>query len=131
MIAMQMLPLLAALLGGVQASAQGHQDAPRPAAQAAGSEAEQVAIMDRIERDVRLPEGARPLAEYGRYYAWQSREDGIRKVVAVYFHEPNPARHWVAETAFPLIMDGGCELVSISFDVATGRIENVSCNGDG
>lgn len=100
------------------------------AAPAAAPADEQAAIMDRIEREVRLPEGTRPLGEYGRYYAWQDREDGVRKVIAVYLHEPNPARHWVAETALPLVLDGGCGIVSLSYDVAAGRIEHVACNGE-
>ena len=89
--------------------------------------------MDRIERDVRLPEGAGALGGYARYYAWQQREDGVRKVVAVWQNltGERAGRHWVAENALPLIMDGGCGVVSLSFDVAARRIEHVECNGLG
>jgi len=103
----------------------------QPAAPAPSPEEEQARIMDRIEALVRLPEGARPLAEYGRHYAWQSRWDGARKVVAIYVEGESPGRRWVAENRLPLVMDGGCGIVNLSFDVATGRIEGVSCNGDG
>lgn len=100
------------------------------APRAVAPDREQAALMDRIEREVRLPEGAGPLADYGRYYAWQDREDGIRKVIAIYVREPDPARHWVAETQLPLVLDGGCSIVSLSFDIAAGRIEAVTCNGE-
>lgn len=115
--------LLALLLLGC-AQAQPAVPAPSPAE-------EQARIMDRIETLVRLPEGARPLAAYGRYYAWQSRQDGVRKVVAVYVSEENPRRHWMAENQLPLVMDGGCGVVNLSFDVAADRFGGVSCNGDG
>lgn len=103
----------------------------QPAAPAPSPAQEQARIMDRIEALVRLPPGARPLAEYSRHYAWQSRRDGVRKVVAVYVSEGNPGRRWVAENQLPLVMDGGCSIVNLSFDVAADRIEGVSCNADG
>jgi hypothetical protein len=95
------------------------------------------ALMDRIERDVRLPRGAGPLASYVRSYAWQQRGDGVRKVAAVYVSDGiaqqakmAPGRHWLAPDMLPLIMDGGCAIISLSYDVATQRIEHVTCNGD-
>ncbi|HYI47902.1 MAG TPA: hypothetical protein VEX35_05495 [Allosphingosinicella sp.] len=91
---------------------------------------EQARIMDRIEALVRMPRGAWPLADYARYYAWQSREDGVRKVVATYHIEANPRRHWVAETALPAIMDGGCGVIELSYDVAEDRIEGAACHGE-
>jgi hypothetical protein len=126
---MKALRLLALLLpiGCAEAPAQN----AAPDAQAAAPADEQAAIMDRIERDLRLPDGAGPLAGYSRYYAWQSREDGVRKVLAIYVREPNPAQRWVAETALPLIMDGGCGIVSLSYDVAAQRVEHIECNGEG
>lgn len=139
--AMKPLLLLAAFfaLGCAQAPAQNNQsasppaqnkqDAPPPAAPAR-TENEQ-AIMERIEREVRLPEGAGALASYARYYAWQQRDDGVRKVIAVYVNVTgeSPGRYWVAENALPVIMDGGCGIISLSYDVAAGRIEHVACNG--
>ncbi len=115
------------LLGCAQAPAQNAQNNLQTAAPTAD---EQRSIMDRIEHDVRLPEGAGPLAAYGRYYAWQSREDGVRKVLAIYVREAGPARHWVAENALPAVLDGGCGIVSLSYDVAAQRIEHVACNGE-
>jgi hypothetical protein len=147
---MRPVQLLALLLaaGCARAPAQGNQAAPAPTNQAAAAQAlqpdpvtspevTQEAVMDLIERQVRLPRGARPLASYARFYAWQRRTDGVRKVVATYTGQSiadvtgaGPGRHWVAENALPVVMDGGCGIISLSYDVATQRIEHVDCNGD-
>lgn len=44
-------------------------------------------LMDEIERKVRLPFGARPLAEYGRYYFFGEKD----RAEGVYFHTFDPA----------------------------------------
>ena len=131
---MRSLPLLAALLALScgQAPAQRNQAAPQPATPPATEAQAQIELMDQIERQVRLPEGASPLATYARFYAWQQRGDAIRKVVATYvaLGEP-PGRRWVEETDFPLIMDGGCSVITMSYNVTTQQVEHVSCNGEG
>lgn len=88
-------------------------------------------MMDRIEAAIAMPAGAGPLADYGRYYALESRTDGVRKVVAVYVREPSPRRHWVDQNALPLVMDGGCDIVTLTYDFDADRIERVECNGEG
>ena len=128
------LPVLLLAFGCAQAPAQNNQGAsPPPATPPNTEEQARIELMDRIEREIRLPEGAGPLASYARSYAWQQREDGFRKVVAVYdsLTGAAPGRRWVAETEFPLVMDGGCGLISLSYDVAAQRIEHVTCNGEG
>jgi hypothetical protein len=126
---MKPVQLLALLLALACAPALG-QAAPPPASPVQAS-AEEQAIMDRIERDVRMPQEAGPLAAYHRYYAWRRRADGARKVVAVYVgaRGGNGERRWVAETALPVIDDGGCDVISLSYDVASQRIEQIGCNG--
>lgn len=89
------------------------------------------AMMDRIEATVVLPPGTASLSSYGRYYAWEARTDGVRKVRGIYVREPEPSRHWVNENELPLVMDGGCDIVSLTFDLATDRIEWVACNSEG
>lgn len=128
----QLLALFLAM-SCAQAPAQNNDSAAQPPPPpAATADAEQTALMDRIEREIRLPEGAGPLASYARYYAWQQRGDGVRKVVGVYLGlgERTPGRRWVEETDFPLVMDGGCGLVNLSYNVAEQRIEHVTCNGE-
>jgi hypothetical protein len=124
------LPVLLLAFGCAQAPAQSNQSASPPPVRSV-AEAEQQAIMDRIERDVRMPQGAGALSSYSRFYAWHQGEDGARKVVAHYENLTGaaPGRRWVTERDFPLIMDGGCGVVTLSYDVATQRIEHISCNG--
>jgi hypothetical protein len=134
----QFLALLLAA-GCAQAPAQNNQAVPKQALQpdpVTRPDVAQEALMDRIERDVRLPEGAGPLASYVRSYAWQQSGDGVRKVAAVYVGEAiarqakmAPGRHWVALDMLPVIMDGGCAIISLTWDIATQRIEHVGCNG--
>jgi hypothetical protein len=98
---------------------------------AAAPSPEPEALMDRIESAVVLPAGAAPLSSYGRYYAWEDRSDGVRKVLGVYVVEPQPQRRWVTQNELPAVMDGGCDVVSVMFDLATDRIEWAECNADG
>lgn len=132
----QLLALFLAV-GCAQAPAQDNGNgapstAPAAPAASPATDAGQQAIMDRIEREIRLPEGAAPLATYARFYAWQERGDGVRKVIAVYLGvgERTPGRRWVTESEFPLVLDGGCGLITLSYDVAAQRIEHVTCNGE-
>jgi hypothetical protein len=123
-------------------------------------------LMDEIERQVRLPAGARPLHEYGRYYAFEASD----RVKAVYLLPDEPAgllpaewaceqvvalgngsttraipcppepatslsleagaRRWLADSeALPIVFDGGCTIVHLAYDLETGKIEHVFCNG--
>ncbi|HEX6376297.1 MAG TPA: hypothetical protein VFZ91_11320 [Allosphingosinicella sp.] len=61
------------------------------------------ALMDEIERQVRLPAGAYRLDDYGRYYAF----DGKRRARAVYLLPPEPP------TPDPRPADWGCDEVVI------------------
>jgi hypothetical protein len=93
-------------------------------------------LMDQIEKQVRMPAGSRPLAEYARYYAFDKRG----RVVAIYttLREPSyeslnlPAgqRRWVShEDRLPGISDGGCGVVEVLFDPATEQVTRAECNG--
>ena len=123
---MKPLPLLALLLATAcgQAPAQGNQ-AGGP------SVTEETVIMDRIEHDIRLPVSAGAVSSYARYYAWHQEKGGVRNVVAVWQNltGEQPGRHWVTESQLPVIMDGGCGVVSFSYNAATQSIERVACNG--
>ncbi|HEX8448416.1 MAG TPA: hypothetical protein VF652_02390 [Allosphingosinicella sp.] len=124
------------------------------------------ALMDEIERQIRLPPAAEPLAAYGRYYAL----GGKGRVVAVYLLplEPTPLpadwgceemleignkiasrpipcppgpdtpydlvagqRRWVAgRNALPMVSDGGCMIVNVTFNLRTREVEHAFCNGE-
>lgn len=112
-----------------------------------------------IESRVVLPEGARRLADYARYYAL----DQNGNVVGVYvpgYSPPNPdwgcedllanfttrevpchwpekgdnllagQRGWVSGTdRLPLVMDGGCGVVILIYDPKKGVVKDIHCNG--
>jgi hypothetical protein len=125
---MKAVQLLAALLVLTGAPAPAR-PAQTPAAAAAAPTAEQEAIMDRIEREVRLPEGADPLGAYLRYYALHQDGHGTRVVIGYYVRSTSPGRRWVDETEQPMIDDGGCSIVQVVYDLATQSIQNAYCNG--
>lgn len=88
------------------------------------------ALMARIEAGVAMPRESYPLASYERAYAWDPHAPGHSKVVAIYLHlGGRPGRRWVAPDALPVVMDGGCGVVSLRYDIASGRIESIACNG--
>src|SRR5205085_4984273 len=102
-----------------------------PGTPPATEEQARIELMDRIERQVRLPEGADRLETYARSYAWQVATDGHRKVVAYYENLTStpPGRRWVSERDFPGIADGGCGVVRFTYDPATQQVEQIACNG--
>jgi hypothetical protein len=113
---MNALPLLvAAALLGV---------APVPAG-------DQQALMARIEARVVMPRGADPIAGYRRTYAWDPHAPPGSRVLAVYMRtDANwTQRLWVAADQLPVVMDGGCGIVTLTYDVANDRVERIGCNG--
>lgn len=70
-------------------------------------------LMDEIERQVRLPQGALPLSQYARHYAFD--EDG--KVFGVYWRHPSLSETRAAERA----PDYGCSEVSLDGDELVGK----------
>lgn len=94
---------------------------------AGNPESREEALMASIEAAVTLPPGAADLQAYSRVYTWA---EGGRKVRAVYERVEAPGRRWVPESQLPLIMDGGCGVVTLVFDVTSNRVEAISCNGE-
>ena len=83
-------------------------------------------IMRRIEAAVSLPQGSAPLSHYRRHYAWANDQEGM--VRAVYVQGGKPIRLWLAWDEMPIVLDGGCEVVSFSYDVHTERVSPARCN---
>jgi hypothetical protein len=87
-------------------------------------DAEHAAIMDKVERQVKLPPGAAPLSQYERYYAYSTNWD----VLAEYVRGTNK-REWVADRkSFPMISDGGCGVVTVRHNLRSGH-SDAWCNG--
>jgi hypothetical protein len=88
----------------------------------------QETFLDRVEAQVRMPDGARPLKAYSRSYF--PVQNGA-KIMGIYSTLSAPGRRWVAQNPGPFIMDGGCAVITVVIDAATGTIEHVECNGVG
>lgn len=116
-------------------------------------------LMDVIEARVKLPDGARPLSEYARHYA-VDQKGLIVGVYAPGYRAPGPdetceelledmtsrqvpcveterdrllsgQRQWVGDTdKLPLIMDGGCGVITVIYDPKAGVVKSTNCNGE-
>ena len=84
-------------------------------------------LMDRIEAGVALPKGASPLTGYVRLYAWADEKLG--KVTAIYVRGDAPGRKWVSFEDLPTILDGGCGVIELIYDVPRGGTDEIGCNG--
>jgi len=83
-------------------------------------------LMRMIEQSVALPEGAAPLSRYRRHYAWASGDP--QAVEAVYTLGGKPDRLWLSADDLPIVLDGGCSVVTFKFEVARKTATNVRCN---
>ena len=86
-----------------------------------------------IESRIELPQGASPLNGYARYYS----TDRQGMVVAIYtsLHDlsendvPIGQRRWVDDyRGLPLISEGGCDVIEITFDPRTQKLDTPACN---
>ncbi len=81
-----------------------------------------------------MPAGARPIASYSRYYAG-AQKDG-RPIVHGTFvldgllKRPAAPINIVEEQDMPVILDGGCAIVNLQFDVQSKQVLSIFCNGE-
>ena len=95
-----------------------------------------VARVDSQAVQFALPSEFGSITAYSRYY-WGTVADG-RRVVDGVLIAPGVAKaigrsqsqlvNIVPETSAPAIADGGCDIVSIQFDVESGKITDARCN---
>ena len=90
----------------------------------------------RIEAGLKLPTvptPSGPLKDYERYYAGivQNGHRMIRAEFVALGVDPQARGqvHITSEDKFPVIMDGGCGIVSLLYDVEAGRVVSIGCNG--
>ena len=116
-------------------------------------------LADRIEALVRLPKGAGRLADYARAYAFDDKGLVVGVYVPGYVapkpdetceqvlgdlktrEVPCPPetsgerlrsgqRRWVDDiNKLPMVMDGGCSVVTVTYDLKRGVIQDTYCNG--
>ncbi|MDB5430851.1 MAG: hypothetical protein JWP35_1967 [Caulobacter sp.] len=85
------------------------------------------AIMDSIERQARLPDGALAVEKYERHYAYMG--DGT--VIGIYVSldgDDVPGRTWGSTKQLPQISDGGCGVVTVFYDPKTKKVTDTRCN---
>lgn len=85
-------------------------------------------IMKKIEAKLIMPVGAESIETYRRYYSWTDEQQ--TSVQAVYEHGGKPARLWLPSNEMPIILDGGCSVVTFTYDLPTDKVKNVACNGE-
>lgn len=75
-----------------------------------------------------MPPAAKPLAAYSRSYF---PIEGRAKIMGIFSLIDAPGRRWVAQNPGPFVADGGCAIVTVVIDAASGSIEKAECNGVG
>lgn len=85
-----------------------------------------------IESRIAMPEGAGPLTTYTRIYGRRGpyetpRQGYVYGLLERVSQSPRQAR-WSEEIRFA-IGGGGCNVVTFRYNLATGRVENIRCNG--
>ena len=115
-------------------------------------------LMDDIEARIELPAGASSLSHYARYYAIDETglvtgifasgyraagpDEGCEEILEDMSSRPVPCpddsndqlrsgqRRWVGDSdQLPIIMDGGCGVITVVYDPRRSVIESVTCNG--
>lgn len=112
--------------------------------------------MDKVERAVQLPAGAEPLHNYARYYAFNKGGD-IIGVYLLLIDQSSEActeddgkggtrptecftvnwgnikageRLWVErESKLPMIFDGGCSVIRVTYVPWRNHVTEITCNG--
>tara|TARA_B110001454_G_scaffold211806_1_gene227890 strand:- start:313 stop:618 length:306 start_codon:yes stop_codon:yes gene_type:complete len=86
-------------------------------------------LIRNIEARVELPQRASPVSRYRRHYAFKKDDPNI--VEAVYERGGRPSSFWLKWDEMPIILDGGCSVVTFIYDLRTQSFKNVACNGVG
>jgi hypothetical protein len=81
-----------------------------------------------LERMLVLPGNAHSLFEYTRYYAMVTY-NGRAMVRGVFVGGPSKLIVVKSEASLPLIMDGGCSVVNVLYDVMAHKVVRAACNG--
>jgi hypothetical protein len=115
-------------------------------------------LTDRIEDRVKLPAGAMRLSSYARYYAFDEH-GLVTGIYVPGYQPPNPhdtceelladftsravpcptkiddkrllagQRAWVERDSLPLVLDGGCSVVTVIYDPRIDKVTSATCNG--
>jgi len=84
-----------------------------------------------VEARLTLPEGSKPLAVYARYYSGQIVLGHHMLVGEFVLGDEEPGVRVVNPGKAPKILDGGCSVVNLNYDVEKRKVVEIFCNGVG
>jgi hypothetical protein len=86
--------------------------------------------VEQLETDLKMPDGARDLAMYARYYTI-SYEEGLAIILGVYvLNDKSKGIHLVEFQDLPLLpLDGGCGIIFARFDYQSKSTISIKCSG--
>lgn len=88
-----------------------------------------LATIASIEATLRMPNGARALTDYVRYYS-QVVSKQRKYIVATFVYDGSPGRIILVVPANRrLITDGGCDVIELRYSLTTQKIVSLLCNG--
>lgn len=87
------------------------------------------ALVKQIEAGLTMPK-ALALHSYRRYYSGDLFK-GRRIVVAVFLESDHPGTEIVPQSKLPRILDGGCSVVNLRYDIKLKKMLVIACNGVG
>lgn len=77
-----------------------------------------------------MPQMASPLNTYVRYFSGEFM-GGRRIVIGTFVYDPQNADvRIVAPKQMPKILDGGCDIINLTYDVDQKQILTLFCNGE-
>lgn len=84
-------------------------------------------LVDKIEAGLETPRG-HPLQAYRRYYSGEV-SGGHHVVIAVFLKSNHPGVEVVPRDKLPRILDGGCSVMHLRYDVESQKVLMLMCNG--
>lgn len=87
-------------------------------------------LVGKVEAELKMPAGTK-LSSYTRYYYGQISQ-GRRVLIGEFvLGSDAPGVHIVTPEKAPKILDGGCSLIDLKYDVEKRVVVDLSCNGVG
>ena len=88
------------------------------------------AEIEKVEKELVLPNGSWPIDAYTRYYFYKL--SGKRRILGAVFLYGGEAGgiKIVHEADAPHILDGGCSIVNLEYDTDEQKTISISCNGE-
>jgi len=85
-------------------------------------------LVGKVEAKLRMPAGT-TLSSYARYYYGQISHSHRMLMGEFVLSSNAPGVHIVTPEEAPKILDGGCSLIDLKYDVEKKVVVDLSCNG--